>query len=204
MVGSVSTPTVESLAKQLHELLVKQSVVEASKVVAPLLQNANIYSTQSSQKGNQQPGGKMKKGKKGEGNQNKQNPTNNADGGKKDKKKVKFPCKLCQGDHLTYQFPLKEQAQKLLMNQQPVVLKDPFPQGQNAASASNVAGGTPSAPTDQNYINMGWSSTFLQTRNNNYESEAQDKGKSIVGTSTIYLPYNFIFSYICKGFIKAI
>ena len=78
---------------------------------------------------------------------------NNDDGGKKDKKKMKFPYKLCQGDHLTHQFPLIDQAQKLLKNQQPVVLKDPFLQGQNFAATSNVAGGTLNAP-DCNYINM--------------------------------------------------
>ena len=53
-----------------------------------------------------------------------------------------------------------DQAQKLLKNQQPVVLKDPFPQGQNVASASNVAGGTPN-DLDQNYINMFLSQTLL-------------------------------------------
>ena len=47
-----------------------------------------------------------------------------------------------------------DQAQKLLKNQQLVVLKDPFPQGQNTTSVSNVAGGTYSAPPDKNYINM--------------------------------------------------
>ena len=77
----------------------------------------------------QQPGGKKKKGKKGEGNQNKPKPTRNADGGKKDKNKLKFPCKLCQEDHLTHQFHLMEQAQKLLKTQKPTVLKDPFPEG---------------------------------------------------------------------------
>ena len=51
-----------------------------------------------------------------------------------------------------------EQAQKLLKAQQPAVLKDPFSQGQNSASASNAAGGTPNAP-DPNYINM------VQTQN---------------------------------------
>ena len=70
-----------------------------------------------------------------------------------------------------------EQAQKLLKNQQLVILKDPFSQGQNAASSSNVSEVTPSTPTDQNYINMVWSNIFLQTRNNNYELETQEKGK---------------------------
>ena len=81
VVGSVKSPTVESLAKQLHELSVKQSTAKATKA-APSSQNANVFS-QSSQKGNQQPSEKKKKGKKGEGNQNKPKPTNNVDGGGK-------------------------------------------------------------------------------------------------------------------------
>ena len=56
--------------------------------------------------------------------------------------------------------PLIDQAQKLLKNQQSVILKDPFPQGQNAASVSYVDGGTANA-LDQNYINMGQSETLL-------------------------------------------
>ena len=39
---------------------------------------------------------------KGEGNQKKKKLTNNADGGKKDKKKVKFSCNLCEGNDLTH------------------------------------------------------------------------------------------------------
>ena len=81
VVGSINSPTVESLAKQLHQLSVKQSMVEAAKA-APSPQSANVFA-QTSQKGNQQPGGKKKRGKKGEGNQNKQKPANNDDGGKK-------------------------------------------------------------------------------------------------------------------------
>ena len=95
--------------------------------------------------------GRKRKVKKGEGNQNKPKPANNADGGKKEKKKVKFPCKLCQEDHLTHLCPLMDQAQKLLKAQQLAVLKDSFPQGQNSASTSNVAGGTQTAP-ELNYI----------------------------------------------------
>ena len=89
MVGLVKSPTLESLDKQLHELSIKHSMVEEIKA-APSPHNANVFA-QSSQKGNQQLGGKNKKGKKGEGNQNKPKPTNNANGGKKEKKKVKFP-----------------------------------------------------------------------------------------------------------------
>ena len=75
-----------------------------------------------------------------------------------------------------------EQAQKLLKGHQLAILKDPFPQGQNSASASNAVGGTPNAP-NPNYINMLWSQTLLRTRNKNYEKETSEKGKSIGETS---------------------
>ena len=78
VVGSVNSPIVESLAKQLHQLSVKHSTTEATKA-APSPQSANVFA-QTSQKGNQQPSGKKKSGKKGEGNQNNKNPTNNANG----------------------------------------------------------------------------------------------------------------------------
>ena len=65
-------------------------MAKAAKV-APSPQNANVFA-QTSQKGNQQSGGKKKKGKKGEGNQNQNKPksANNADGGKKIKRKSSF------------------------------------------------------------------------------------------------------------------
>ena len=75
-----------------------------------------------------------------------------------------------------------EQAQKLLKGQQPAVLKNPFPQGHNSASASNAARGTPNS-LDPKYINMVQSETLLQTRNKNYEIEASEKGKLISETS---------------------
>ena len=67
VVGSINSPTVESLAKQLREFSMKQSVVEETKVATPSYQTATVFA-QSSQKGNQQPSGKKKKGKKGGGN----------------------------------------------------------------------------------------------------------------------------------------
>ena len=67
------------------------------------------------------------KGKKGEGKQNNQTPTNNVEGEGEEKKNVKFPCNLFQGDHLTYQCPIMDHTQKLLKQKQPIVLKDPFP-----------------------------------------------------------------------------
>ena len=47
-----------------------------------------------------------------------------------------------------------EQEKDLLKTQQLNVLKDLFPQGHNAASASKYVESTPAPPTDHNYINM--------------------------------------------------
>ena len=134
---------------------------------------------------------------------NMQKPANSADGGKKEKKKVTFPCNLCHEYHLTHLCPLMEQDQKLSKSQQPANLKDPFPQGQNYASTSNAAGGTPNTP-DPNYINMVQSQTLLQTKNKNYEKEISEKGKSIGETSnplTIEKPAE-IMPKILKGVFK--
>ena len=96
-----------------------------------------------------------------------------------------------------------DQAQKLLKAQQPAILKDPFPQWQNSASASTIAGGTQTA-SDPNYINMVQSSTLLQTRNKNYEKETDEKGKAVVEPSnplTIEKPAE-IMPKIPKGVFK--
>ena len=96
-----------------------------------------------------------------------------------------------------------EQAQKLLKAQQPAILKDPFPQGQNSASASNATGGTPNDP-DPNYINMVWSETLLHSKNKNYEKDTSEKGKTIGETYnplTIKKPAK-IMPKIPKGVFK--
>jgi hypothetical protein len=88
-------------------------------------------------KGTQQPGGKAKKGKDKKGGGGNKNEKSDAKygGEKKEIKKVKFPCKICGGDHLTHQCPQMEEANHLIKqnnnNKQPVVLKNPFPQGKN-------------------------------------------------------------------------
>ena len=50
VVGSVNSPTVESLTKLIHQLSIKKSMVEAAKA-APSPQSANFFA-QTSQKGN--------------------------------------------------------------------------------------------------------------------------------------------------------
>jgi hypothetical protein len=72
------------------------------------------------------------------------NDTNNANGAKKDKKKIKFPCKLCNEDQLTQKFPKMEDAQLFLVQmdvyQKPTVITNPLtPQDhQMIARYSNI------------------------------------------------------------------
>jgi hypothetical protein len=135
-------------------------------------------------KENQQSEGKRKsKGKKGKGDKK---VANNVGEGKNEKKKVKFPCKLCVDDHLTHQCPRLEEAHNILAQQQPVVLTNPFPQGKNMAQASsstNVTGGNQGAPmlnanTGATNVYMMRSDAHLQTRAHDYGMlESAEKGK---------------------------
>jgi hypothetical protein len=59
------------------------------------------------QKGPQQPGDNKCKRKKC-GGENNENYDKNVEREKDEKRKVKFPCKLCGDDHLTHQFPQTE------------------------------------------------------------------------------------------------
>jgi hypothetical protein len=108
-----------------------------------------VHSVQSSTNpnGNQQPGGNRNKGRgnnhKGGRNNNKtkdntnNDRSNNNDGeGKKEKWKVKFPCKLCKYDHLTHLCPKLEEASRLL-SQPPIVLTNLFPHNQHMALGSS-------------------------------------------------------------------
>jgi len=64
----------------------------------------------------QKEGHGKKKGKEGKRNVN--NPNNDIEEGKKDsKKKVKFPWKLCNGDHITHLFHNIEDAWCFLAQQ---------------------------------------------------------------------------------------
>ena len=96
----------------------------------PTSEVLNIQKT--SKKGGQK--GKTKKEKK-EKNTNATGNSGNNDkeedeGDNKKKRKVKFPCKLCNDFHLTHFCPKLDEAKRLLDQkntaQQPVVLSNPF------------------------------------------------------------------------------
>ena len=97
VVGSVNSPTVESLTKQLHQLSVKQSAAEAAKAT-PSPQSENVFA-QTSSKGNQQPGEKKKKGKKERETKTKTslNPQTMLMGEKKIKRKSNYLVSCAKG-----------------------------------------------------------------------------------------------------------
>jgi hypothetical protein len=132
-------------------------------------------------KATQQPDRKKKQRKKGKGDKT---PTNNAGEGDTKKKKSKYPCNICKEDHPTHQFPRLVEAQKLLAQQQPVVLTNPFPHGKNLTQASSsVEGGSHgpppslSNPSSKNVYMMKGDS-FVTTRAHDYiKSSTYEKGK---------------------------
>jgi hypothetical protein len=157
IVGSANVKSTDSVTNQLKELSLSQSAGgPASSVSSNPTQSADVHSVQSSTNpnGNQQPGGNKKKGRnnrKGGKNGNKPKDNNNNEKmgsnvgeGKREKRKVKFPCKLCTDDHLTHLCPKLAEAARLLA-QSPIVLTNPFPHNQHLASSSsntgNAAGG---------------------------------------------------------------
>lgn len=80
---------------------------QAAPSTTPPSQPSSVNVVQASNhKGNQSSDGKKKgRGKKKnlDGKGNVKNPSNGAgEGGNESKKKVKFPYKLCSGDHLTH------------------------------------------------------------------------------------------------------
>ena len=58
---------------------------------------------------------------------------------KKPKEKVKFPCKLCGGDHITYLFPHIEYSLNYITHSL-AVLTNPFPHNKNMASRTMDTG----------------------------------------------------------------
>lgn len=115
---------------------------------------ANVFQS-SNPKGNQISDGKKKecekkKYKGGKGNTNKPSEET-GESEKESKNKVKFPCKLCDGDHLTHIFPKIQDAQRLLAQQgsssSQVVLANIFPQGKQLLVDVNVNTGTPIGAT---------------------------------------------------------
>ena len=134
IVGCTRNKPTDSVVKWVSQLCINQSALGQATALSQPTQTVSVLSVQSSnQKGNQQPEQNKKKGKNNRkgGNRNENANTNdknarNARGDKKSKRKVKFPCKLCKDDHLTYLCPRMDEASKFIA-QGPTVLTNPLP-----------------------------------------------------------------------------
>jgi hypothetical protein len=157
-------------------------------------QSVDVHSVQSSKNpnGDQRPDGNKRKGRnnrKGGKNGNKPKdkdnngkPNDNVGEGKKEKRKVKFPCKHCIDDHLTHLCPKLAEAVRLL-NLPPVVLTNPFPHNQHLASSSsnaeNASDGSQNPPSqdgDRVCINMVDAKIYIATRSRDYSSSKASTG----------------------------
>lgn len=143
-----------SLLNQLQQLSLQsssttQTMSYVSSPSQPLVVNI-VHS--SNPKGNQQSDGKKKgRGKKkfkgGRGNANKPND-DTSEGKKESKDKLKFPCKLCSGDHLTHLFPKIQDVECLLDNKVLLVpmlcFQTLFHKGKKLFAITNSKSGIPS------------------------------------------------------------
>jgi hypothetical protein len=140
IIGSTNTKSIDLVVNRLKELSLSQSVAgQDSSLSSTPTQSTNAHVVQSltNPNGNQQPRGNRNKGrgnnqKGGRNNNNKpkdnanNDKLNNNDGErKKEKWKVKFPCKLFTDDHLTHLCPKLEESTRLL-SQPPIVMTNPF------------------------------------------------------------------------------
>jgi hypothetical protein len=95
---------------------------------------------------------------------------------KEEKKKVKFPCKICIDDHLTHLYPKIEEVVRIL-SLSPDVLTNYFLHNQHMALSSsndgNVVSGSQNLLTQDNdllCINMVKYQVNLPTHSHNYSS----------------------------------
>jgi hypothetical protein len=139
IVGTVNVKSIESVKIHLKELSLNQFARgPSSSVSSNPTHSEYVHYVQSSTNpnGNQKPGGNKKKGRnnrkggkngnKPKDNGNNEKTNNNAGEGKRERCKVKLPCKLCTDDHLTHLCPKLVEATRLL-SLPLFVLTNPFP-----------------------------------------------------------------------------
>jgi hypothetical protein len=151
IIGSENVRSPDLVMNQLKILSLNQSIGgQALSMSSTSTQSVYVHYVLSSTNpnGNQKPGGNRWKGwgnkcKGGRNNNNKpkynsnnDRSNNNVGEGKKEKKKVNFPCKLCTDDHLTHLYPKLKEFMRLL-SQLPIVITNSFPHNQHMASSSS-------------------------------------------------------------------
>jgi len=128
IVGSTNVKSADSVTSHLKDLSLNQSVGGPYLFVSSTpTQWADAHSVQSSTNlnGNQQSRGNKKKGRdnnhrggknnnKPKDNGNNEKLDNNVGEGTKERRKVKFPCKICTDDHLNHLCPKLAEAARLI------------------------------------------------------------------------------------------
>jgi hypothetical protein len=193
--GSTNVKSTDSTMSHLKNLSLNQSTGgPTSSVSSNPTQSTDVHSVQSSKNrnGGQQPGRNKRKGRNNhKGGKNGSKPkdkdnngksNDNAKEGKKEKHKVKFPCKLCTDDHLTHLCPKLTEAVRLLKPPS-AVLTNPFPRNQHLASRSsnteNATGRRENPPSqDGNHacIKMVNAKIDIATRSRDYSSSQANSG----------------------------
>jgi hypothetical protein len=180
---NIKTNPTEQLTKQLQQFSIQHKMaIQTTTLVSPPTKTSDVHTVQSTNpKATQQPEGKKKQRNKGKGDKK---PTDNVGGDNTEKWKVRNPCNLCAEDHLTYLCPRLAETQKFVMQQQPLVLTNPFQHGQNLTQASaSMEGGNqgPSLPsnnpTSMN-VYMVKGDSFISTIAHDYSKPStSEKGK---------------------------
>jgi hypothetical protein len=190
ILGSANVKYVDSVTSHLKELYLNHSIGGiASFVSSTPTQSTDVHYVQSSTNlnGIQQPGGNKKKGhsnncmggknnNKPKENYNNEKSNSNVGEEKKERRKVKFPCKLCTDDHLTHLCPKISEVVRIL-SLPPVVLTNLFPHNHHMASSSlnaeNMVSGSQNSSTqdsDRLCINMVKSEVNVTTKPFDYSS----------------------------------
>ena len=122
----------------MRNFSINQTTTEQAMTLSNPTQMTDVLSVHSSnQKGNQQHNKKKGRNNRRGGNKKEnQNNDKNKHVAREDKnpeRKVKFPCKLCGGYHITYLCICIDEASKFIV-EIPAVLTDPLPHNQNMAS----------------------------------------------------------------------
>ena len=114
----------------------------------------------------------------------------NMDNDSKGKRKVKYPCSICRGDHFTKECPLREEVGKFLKASPTTgILKDPFPSQQQLIDHKSLN----ETYSSIDEVRMMSSETVnLNTREHSYEPPLENKSDDIPSekTSTSTPPTN--------------
>ena len=194
MVGFVSSTTTTQLVGQLCQLALSDNPTQAALATTttnaptPSLEVNSVQTTNSSQpSSNKKKNNNCNKKKNSSTKQTDQTNSASNVGGNKGRRKFKYPCMVCQEDHMTKDCPRLLDIQNYIKQEKPssqlAVLTNPFPTPQQmVAQAPAPASGKASSSSAT--ILMTDVVVSLSTRANNYDpSEGRSTPDDIPSTS---------------------